>query len=62
MAALETIRQHKDVYLYTQANGEKQLFWNAVDDYLKDMAALRKAVNLRRVNTDWSVFGLRLQG
>jgi hypothetical protein len=62
IAAYEAIKSNKNLYLYTGANGEKKIFWEVVDCFLKDIAAIRKAVNLRKAQAGWQIFGSRLQG
>lgn len=61
-AALAAIREHNNMYLYTKENGDKKLFWNIVDDYLKDFAKIQNAVKLRKAISGWQLFGHRLQG
>jgi hypothetical protein len=60
--AHKTISNNHDLYLYTNEHGEKKLFWNVVDDFLKDLASIRSAVNLKKASSGWQVFASRLQG
>jgi len=38
------------------------LFWNVVDNFLKDLGSIRSAVNLRKSASGWQLFASHLQG
>ena len=61
-AAHSVICSNHDLYLYTNEQGEEKLFWNVVDDFLKDLRSLRLAVNLKKAASGWPIFSSRLQG
>ena len=61
-AAYSAITTHQDLYLYTKENGTDKHFWGVVDDSLKDMTSIRKAVNLRKAVAGWRMSEVRLQG
>jgi hypothetical protein len=62
-AALDIIREFGDLELYfKQEDGKPKQFWSVIDDFLKDLAAIRRATNMRKASAGWQLVESRLQG
>lgn len=62
-AAFDTIREYGDLELYCkQEDGKPKQFWSIIDDFLKDLGAIRTATNMRKASAGWQLVESRLQG
>jgi hypothetical protein len=50
IVAYKTISNNYNLYLYTNKYSKKKLFWNIVNDFLKNLASIQLVTNLKKAS------------